>query len=347
LIKGGQVDVLAEEVEEDVGVDLSAGVVCKKYEEPESCGSAADFLLGVEMEGDPTGRMDVEGGALMAVETDLFLNTNDSNKCQCPSPIVESTTAVDDANVGTDFVVVDILAVDDNTNVGKDQVHKDALAVSDVHILADCVDDDQVDEDVLAADDVDILADFPSKPIQTRPKTSNKFSRGKRRGGNRKTTLTIDTILPTPQAADVGGVACHHPPAISKKSTKKQIISSLNTIEKKRQMTEDKMVVVTKKLHTAANDCKTLAVLAQERRRESNLALQHADCPITGMCDKMTTRLRQAARDVADAQESAARDVADAQESAARDVAGNICNGHYGRTKVPLQKGMCHSQETC
>jgi len=177
----------------------------------------------------------------------FFFYTNDSNKCQCPSPIVESTTAVDDANVGTDFVVVDIFAVDDNTNVGKDQVHKDALAVGDVHILADCVDDDQVDEDVLAVDGVDILADPPSKPIQTRPKTSNKFGRGKRRGGNRKTTLTINTILPTPQAADVGGVARHRPPAIAKKSTKKQLISSLNKIEKKRQMTEDKMVVVTKK----------------------------------------------------------------------------------------------------
>ena len=31
LIEGGKMDVLAEEVEEDVGVDLSAGVVCKKY----------------------------------------------------------------------------------------------------------------------------------------------------------------------------------------------------------------------------------------------------------------------------------------------------------------------------
>jgi hypothetical protein len=51
------------------------------------------------------------------------------------------------------------------------------------------------------------------------------------------------------------------------------------------------------------------------------LALQHADCLITGMRDKMTTRLRQAARDVADAQETDARDVADAQETAARDVA--------------------------
>ncbi len=95
--------------------------------------------------------------------------------------------------------------------------------------------------------DVCINLTKPSKPIQTRPKTSNKFGRGKRRGGNRKTTLTINTILPTPQAADVGGVARHRPPAIAKKSTKKQLISSLNKIEKKRQMTEDKMVVVTKK----------------------------------------------------------------------------------------------------
>jgi len=52
LIEGGQVEVEAEEVEEVVRVDLSVGVP-KKYEEPESCGSAADFLLGVEMERDP------------------------------------------------------------------------------------------------------------------------------------------------------------------------------------------------------------------------------------------------------------------------------------------------------
>ena len=39
----------SEEKEED----LSVGVVCpKNYEEPESCRSAANFLLGVAMEGD-------------------------------------------------------------------------------------------------------------------------------------------------------------------------------------------------------------------------------------------------------------------------------------------------------
>ena len=89
------------------------------------------------------------------------------------------------------------------------------------------------------------------------------------------------------------------------------------------------MVVVTKKLHTATNDCKTLAVLAQEQRRESNLALQHADCLITSMCDKMTTRLRQAARDVADVQESAARDVAYAQETSATAIMEER-QYHYG-----------------
>ena len=104
--------MLAEEVEEDVGVDLSVGIVNKKYAELESCGSAANFLLGVEMEGDTLGRMEVEGDALIVVETDLYFNANDSNTCQCPPRIVESTTAVDDANVGKD------LAADD-ANVGK------------------------------------------------------------------------------------------------------------------------------------------------------------------------------------------------------------------------------------
>ena len=72
-------------MEEVVGVDLSVGVP-KRYEEPESCGSAADFLLGVEMERDPPGREEVEVDVLMAVETDLLSNHNDSTKCQSSYP---------------------------------------------------------------------------------------------------------------------------------------------------------------------------------------------------------------------------------------------------------------------
>ncbi len=74
MIEEGQVEVEAEEVEEVVGLDLLVGVP-KKYEEPESCGSAAYFLLGVEMERDPPDREEVEVDVLMAVETqELTIN---------------------------------------------------------------------------------------------------------------------------------------------------------------------------------------------------------------------------------------------------------------------------------
>jgi hypothetical protein len=53
------------------GRRVDAGVVCKKYEEPESCGCAADFLLGEEMKGDPSGREELEAAAM---------KINDSNK---------------------------------------------------------------------------------------------------------------------------------------------------------------------------------------------------------------------------------------------------------------------------
>ncbi len=77
-------DVLAEEVEEDVGVDLSAGNVCQKYEEPESCESAANFLLGEEIDGEQSGREEVERDALMAAETDSFLILMAVINVNCP-----------------------------------------------------------------------------------------------------------------------------------------------------------------------------------------------------------------------------------------------------------------------
>ena len=77
--------------------------------------------------------------------------------------------------------------------------------------------------------------------------------------------------------------------------------------EKKRQIAKDKIAVANKKIHRATNEYKSLAVLAQERRRESNLALHHADCLMTGMRDEMTTRLHQDSREVADAQQTSAK----------------------------------------
>ncbi len=133
MLEGGQVDMQAEEVQEDVGVDLSVGVCCKNYDEPGRCGSAADFLLGEEMEGDPA-------GTDLSAE-DLLIDIIDSNKCQCPPPIVESTSVVNQDQVdevNTPTAVYD--AVDDA--IDDDQV-KDAVD--------DAIDDDQVDK-----------ADFPT-----------------------------------------------------------------------------------------------------------------------------------------------------------------------------------------
>ncbi len=82
-----------------------------------------------------------------------------------------------------------------------------------------------------------------------------------------------------------------------------------NTKLTKTQKDEDKIDAETTKLTTATNECKTQAALAQEHRRESNLAFQRADCLISDMCDKMTTRLPQADRDVAAAKSVAIDDV--------------------------------------
>ena len=73
MLKGVVVDVEAEEWRRRMWTRWSALLPKKIYEEPESCGSAANFLLGEEMEGDSTGRMEVEAGAHP-------LKINDSNK---------------------------------------------------------------------------------------------------------------------------------------------------------------------------------------------------------------------------------------------------------------------------
>ena len=64
-------------------VDLSVCVVCQKYEEPELCGSAANFFLGEKKEGDTSCREDVEAGGSQTC-------INDSNKCHCLLPSIAS-----------------------------------------------------------------------------------------------------------------------------------------------------------------------------------------------------------------------------------------------------------------
>ena len=99
-----EMEALLEEPEEpEEPEDLSESVVCKKnYEEPGPRGSAAHFLLGVEMEGDPPGNENVEGGALSAVSAYCLNNINDSNKCQSSSTIDDDAVDVESAAAAVD-----------------------------------------------------------------------------------------------------------------------------------------------------------------------------------------------------------------------------------------------------
>jgi hypothetical protein len=87
-------------------------------------------------------------------------------------------------------------------------------------------DDDQ--DDLVSAPeegrDVDIISNDSNKcqwiplsvvnhpkapnPIRKRPKTSNKFGRGERRGGNRKSTGTVGMTLSAPEAEDADNNGC-------------------------------------------------------------------------------------------------------------------------------------------
>ena len=151
--------------------DLSVGVVCtKKDEEPGPCGSAAHFLLGMDMEGDPPVTEMVEGDALMAVSADLCFKTNYSNQCQFSCPInvaaavnddqVDAGFAVDDDsdiestapasnNDHVDFAInedsnIESTAAVDNAEVDKDQVDN----VQDFETTTALVDGDQVKEEI-------------------------------------------------------------------------------------------------------------------------------------------------------------------------------------------------------
>ena len=73
LIEGVEVEVEAEEVAEDVGVGQ------KNYEEPGPRGSDADFLLGEEMEGDPSGREEVE--AAPHIHPNTIRSSQEQHRC--------------------------------------------------------------------------------------------------------------------------------------------------------------------------------------------------------------------------------------------------------------------------
>ncbi len=253
---------------------LAAGVVCKKkYEETELCGSAADFLLGVAINASKSDEIEIsnkEGAGGEEGEKggggDFFGSMSDDNGNTSPCASNSSTHGSPPPDVALPSQLTNGLPPD---------------VVTPTKMPATLV----------------------CKPTRARPRTSNKFGQGKHRGGDRKFTLhrAINITPPPPEAADVYGAG--DLPATNSKSKKKlskaTILRCLKTSKRKRLSAKDQITVANKKLHMTPNQCKTLAALAQNRRRESNLACHQAKRLVDGMQDKMTTILHEAARDVA------------------------------------------------
>ena len=286
-VAGEEEEVLLEGVgmemeAEEMGQDLPGGVVCQKnYEEPESCGSAADFLLGVEMEGDTSGREEVEA----AVSS---LEVNDSNKCHAD---VDVDIAFDD--------IQDLLPpVDVNLAVGVEmEAEEMGQDLSDVNLAVNNdqdfnattpVDVDQV-EDYLAVD-----KHLPVKSKRKMPKRKKKFGKGAKRGGDRKSCRQVDPsalVDPTALVNPTALVAMERPTATAavpvKRMNKKQLHRSLHCTTKKLICAKKKATTTAKKLSAAKAQCTTLAKIARDRRKESNLAHQNAESKVNAIRDEM------------------------------------------------------------
>ena len=101
----------------------------------------------------------------------------------------------------------------------------------------------------------------PTLPVTNKrmPKTSKKFGRGKTRGGDRKVARATRVGFNPPSSSNTS--------VPKKKITKLQLSKQLTKSMNKRKQSEEKDERAQKKLAIATANCKTLAALAQERRK--------------------------------------------------------------------------------
>ena len=145
------------------------------------------------------------------------------------------------------------------------------------------------------------------------PKRKHKFGKGARRGGNRKSCRQVD---PTPlvarerPAADLDTSPIFIP---VKRMNEKQRHWSLHCTKKKLVCAKKKAVTTSKKLTAAKAQCTILAKLAQDRRKESNLAHQKATSEVNAIRAEAEKRLHVSECEIADAKELCDKSVAEAQ----------------------------------
>jgi hypothetical protein len=221
---------------------LSVGIVCqKKYKEWGEHVNSANFLLGVAIKGmedeenTNKGKKEVEmESEEMGGLTSLLVGIVCQKPYKEPDERLSAAlfllgSAINDANDDQD----DLVSAPNKMEIGG-ELEEEGWVM------------DMLDDVALSSNDSNkyqciplSIVDPPKtpNPIQKRPRTSNKFGRGKRRGGDRKSTGAVGMILSAPEAEaadndypeaeaeDNGGVAGNCPATINKKKlTKAQII---------------------------------------------------------------------------------------------------------------------------
>ena len=259
----------------------------------------------------------------MAVSADLCFKTNDSNQCQFSCPInvaaavnddeVDASFAVDD-----DSYIESTAAVDDAPGSALPQTlwptsQVSALRWGEIFLLQTIWPTSQASallwgkiflllllmSTLLSTTSMiflllmsTLLSTTTLKPLLLRkkmPKRKHKFGKGAKRGGDRK---SCRHVLPT-ALVDPTAIALVDPTALVarerltpipvKQMNKKQLHRSLHCTTKKLVCAKKKAVTTSKKLTASKAQCTILAKLAQDRRKESNLAHQKATSEVNAI----------------------------------------------------------------
>jgi hypothetical protein len=152
------------------------------------------------------------------------------------------------------------------------------------------------------------------------PKRKHKFGKGAKRGGNRKSCWCVESAAPVDPTAialvdPTALAAMERPTAIPvKRMNKKQLHRSLHCTMKKLGCVEKKVETTSKKLTASKAQCTLLAKLAQDRRKESNLAHQKATSEVNAIRAEAEKSLHFAEFEIAAAKELCHKAVAEAHD---------------------------------
>jgi hypothetical protein len=213
---------------------LSAGIVCqKKYEEPDERISSVNFLLGAAIKG----MEDEENANKRKKEVEMESEEMGGLTSLLVGIVCQKPYKEPDEHLSAALFLLGS-AINDANDDQDDLVSAPIKMEIEVDLEGEGRVMDMLDDVALSSNDSNKCQCIPlsivnppktPNPIGKHPKTSNKFGRGKRRGGDRKSTGAVGMILSAPEAEaaainypeaeaeDNNGVAGNGPATINKK----------------------------------------------------------------------------------------------------------------------------------